>query len=77
LIHEALSKGNLVTKRCSSLSDVEYFELKDGRDIFYKDVKLFNTQHVVDRSIDDIARTFNVPRLSLNVVLTNLRNKRK
>lgn len=38
------------------------------RDIYYKDRALFGTQNTVDRAIDDIACTLNVPRHSLHVV---------
>ncbi|RPB26966.1 DNA topoisomerase IV, alpha subunit, partial [Terfezia boudieri ATCC MYA-4762] len=38
------------------------------RDIYYKDVKLFRKQSVVDTIIDDIAYTFGVERGKLNVV---------
>ncbi len=38
------------------------------RDIYYKDPALFGKQSVVDRYVDDIASTFQVPRSSLNVV---------
>ncbi|KAI7103865.1 DNA topoisomerase IV, alpha subunit [Hortaea werneckii] len=51
LIHEALRTGVTISKR----------------DIYYRDVALFGTQAVVDRYVDDIAFTFNVPRSALNV----------
>jgi len=38
------------------------------RDIYYKDPALFLKQSVVDRYVDDIAFTFNVPRSALSVV---------
>lgn len=38
------------------------------RDIYYKDPSLFCKQEVVDRYIDDLAYTFEVPRSALNVV---------
>jgi len=38
------------------------------RDIYYKDPALFVKQSVVDRYVDDIAFTFNVPRSALSVV---------
>ncbi|RMX87424.1 hypothetical protein D0869_02363 [Hortaea werneckii] len=51
LIHEALQRGVTISKR----------------DIYYRDVALFGTQAVVDRYVDDIAFTFDVPRSALNV----------
>ncbi|KAI0087948.1 topoisomerase acting in meiosis [Irpex rosettiformis] len=50
-IHEALSSETPTTKR----------------DIYYKDVALFGSQSVVDRLIDDIAATMDVPRADLFV----------
>lgn len=44
------------------------FDTKLSRDIYYKDVKLFRQQSVVDTIIDDIAYTFGVERGKLNVV---------
>lgn len=35
--------------------------------MYYRDPKLFNNQSTVDRYVDDIALTFNVPRSLLNV----------
>ncbi|KAF8425556.1 Spo11/DNA topoisomerase VI subunit A [Tirmania nivea] len=52
LILEALTEDRITTKR----------------DIYYKDVKLFRKQSVVDNIIDDIAYTFGVERGKLNVV---------
>ncbi len=40
------------------------------RDIYYKDPSLFINQSVVDRYIDDLAYTLNIPRHQLNVVAT-------
>ncbi|RMY74342.1 hypothetical protein D0863_03304 [Hortaea werneckii] len=37
------------------------------RDIYYRDVALFGKQAIVDRYVDDLAFTFNVPRSALNV----------
>ncbi|KAI7216214.1 DNA topoisomerase IV, alpha subunit [Hortaea werneckii] len=51
LIHGALRTGVTISKR----------------DIYYRDVALFGTQAVVDRYVDDIAFTLNVPRSALNV----------
>ncbi|RMY93861.1 hypothetical protein D0864_05620 [Hortaea werneckii] len=36
-------------------------------DIYYRDVALFGKQAIVDRYVDDLAFTFNVPRSALNV----------
>jgi hypothetical protein len=36
--------------------------------MFYRDPALFSQQWVVDRYVDDLACTFGVPRLFLNVV---------
>ncbi len=38
------------------------------RNIYYKDPSLFKTQTVVDRCVDALAYTFDVPRAKLNVV---------
>ncbi|EMC94131.1 hypothetical protein BAUCODRAFT_74427 [Baudoinia panamericana UAMH 10762] len=51
LVHEALSTGKTLSKR----------------DIYYRDPALFGSQTHVDRYIDDIAFTFDVPRSALNV----------
>lgn len=39
-----------------------------SRHIYYQDPALFKTQRVVDRYIDVLAYTFEVPRAALNVV---------
>lgn len=36
--------------------------------MFYRHTALFKSQQVVDRLVDDIAFTFDLPRASLNVV---------
>jgi meiotic recombination protein SPO11 len=36
--------------------------------MYYRDPALFSKQAVVDRFVDDLAFTFGVPRLLLNVV---------
>ncbi|KAI9246816.1 Spo11/DNA topoisomerase VI subunit A [Helicostylum pulchrum] len=51
IIYEAMAYKIMVTKR----------------DMFYRDVSLFNTQSVVDIIVDDISCHYNVPRSSLNV----------
>lgn len=38
------------------------------RNIYYNDPALFKSQNVVDRYVDILAYTFDVPRASLNVV---------
>lgn len=38
------------------------------RDLYYRNVTLFQSQSVVDRAIDTISRALNVDRLQLNVV---------
>lgn len=38
--------------------------------MYYKDPALFGKQSVVDRYVDDIASTFQIPRSSLNVVFS-------
>lgn len=40
------------------------------RDIYYRDPALFSKQSVVDRFVDDLAYTFGVPRMLVNVVCT-------
>ncbi|KFX89885.1 hypothetical protein O988_08440 [Pseudogymnoascus sp. VKM F-3808] len=54
LSHEALVTGIVTTKR----------------DIYYRDPDLFVKQAVVDRYIDDLAFTLNIPRDALNIVAT-------
>ncbi|KAK0276725.1 endodeoxyribonuclease [Friedmanniomyces endolithicus] len=51
LMHEALRAGVTISKR----------------DMYYRDPALFGSQTHVDRYVDDIAYTFNVPRSALNV----------
>ncbi|KAG9306979.1 hypothetical protein G9A89_000893 [Geosiphon pyriformis] len=51
IIHELLVQNTTATKR----------------DIYYKDVQLFGTQHTVDIGIDELACLFQVPRYCLNV----------
>ncbi|KAK5733773.1 Signal recognition particle [Elasticomyces elasticus] len=51
LMHEALRTGVTISKR----------------DMYYRDPALFGSQTHVDRYVDDIAFTFNVPRSALNV----------
>lgn len=41
-----------------------------SRDIYYRDPELFIKQAVVDRYVDDIAFTLDVPRQALNVAAT-------
>ena len=43
-----------------------------NRNIYYKDPSLFRTQAVVDRCVDALAYTFDIPRASLNVVCPRL-----
>ncbi|KAG0239322.1 endodeoxyribonuclease [Actinomortierella wolfii] len=52
IIHESVQNNVYITKR----------------DMFYRDVATFRQQVVVDRTIDDLAATFRVPRSSLHVV---------
>ncbi|KIW07325.1 uncharacterized protein PV09_02175 [Verruconis gallopava] len=54
LLHDALVTDTIITKR----------------DIYYRDPTLFSKQAVVDRFIDDLAYTFGVSRLLLNVTAT-------
>ena len=42
------------------------------RNIYYKDPSLFRTQAVVDRCVDALAYTFDIPRAGLNVVGASL-----
>ncbi|KAK5694835.1 endodeoxyribonuclease [Elasticomyces elasticus] len=51
LMHEALRTGVAISKR----------------DMYYRDPALFGSQTHVDRYVDDITFTFNVPRSALNV----------
>ncbi|KAL1304175.1 hypothetical protein AAFC00_000600 [Neodothiora populina] len=51
LIHEVIRSGGVSTKR----------------DIFYRDPALFGKQSVVDRYVDQIALTLEVPRSALNI----------
>ncbi|KAF2084646.1 DNA topoisomerase IV, alpha subunit [Saccharata proteae CBS 121410] len=50
-VHDALATNVIITKR----------------DIYYRHPALFVKQAVVDKYVDDLAFTFGVPRLSLNV----------
>ncbi len=78
LIHEALTSNIVVSKRYISLDfETYFFHLKMSfiilmalslRNIYYKDPSLFKTQTVVDRCVDALAYTFDVPRAKLNVV---------
>jgi DNA topoisomerase VI subunit A len=69
MIHEALIGSQTITKRyCSFRSRLKAHLTSRCRDIYYRDPELFTKQAVVDRYVDDIAYTFGVPRLLLNVV---------
>ena len=71
LILEALTENRITTKRYffrETSTCLGSFGTKLPRDIYYKDVKLFRKQSVVDTIIDDIAYTFGVERGKLNVV---------
>lgn len=76
LIHEALTTGVVISKRycdfriLSALNaDVkQYCAPWCSRNIYYQDPALFKTQRVVDRYVDILAYTFEVPRAALNVV---------
>ncbi|KAK9370125.1 Spo11/DNA topoisomerase VI subunit A, partial [Lipomyces kononenkoae] len=52
IISESLSSGRVVTKR----------------DVYYRETWLFKNQAIVDRIVDDIGRTLNVPRAALGIV---------
>ncbi|KAK9317973.1 Spo11/DNA topoisomerase VI subunit A [Lipomyces starkeyi] len=52
IISESLTSGKVVTKR----------------DIYYRETWLFRNQAIVDRIVDDIGRTLNVPRAALGIV---------
>ncbi|KAJ8103966.1 Spo11/DNA topoisomerase VI subunit A [Lipomyces tetrasporus] len=52
IISESLTSGKIVTKR----------------DIYYRETWLFKNQAIVDRIVDDIGRTLNVPRAALGIV---------
>lgn len=45
-----------------------WFADGSDRDIYYRDPVLFSKQAVVDRFVDDLAFTFGVPRMLMNVV---------
>ncbi|ORY89229.1 Spo11/DNA topoisomerase VI subunit A [Syncephalastrum racemosum] len=51
IIHESLSRNEMVSKR----------------EIYYRDVNLFKTQDVINKIIDNLSRYYNVPRSSLHV----------
>ncbi len=78
LIHEALISNVIVSKRYSISRFWRFsfhFETSfrglipvSFRNIYYKDPSLFKTQAVVDRCVDSLAYTFDVPRAKLNVV---------
>ncbi|RHZ72291.1 hypothetical protein Glove_243g51 [Diversispora epigaea] len=54
ICHELLIQGVTATKR----------------DIYYKDVQLFGSQHTVDQAIEELACLFRVPRACLNVTVS-------
>ena len=69
LMHEALRNGVVLSKRYVSrvYTNVALAAHQD-RDIFYRDPALFGSQNSVNRTVDDIAFTFGVPRQMLNVI---------
>jgi hypothetical protein len=69
-MHEAISTGRIVTKRCLSVDFPDSPMLTSQRDVFYQDVALFSSQTTVDRYVDEIANSFDVPRSLLHVVRT-------
>ncbi len=46
----------------------EYPLINSCRDVYYRDPALFGSQATVNRYVDDIALTFDVPRSKLNVI---------
>jgi DNA topoisomerase VI subunit A len=44
--------------------------LISNRELYYRDPNLFRSQSNVDRYLEDIARSFGIPRSMLNVVRT-------
>ncbi|CAG8584199.1 1809_t:CDS:2 [Diversispora eburnea] len=54
ICHELLIQGVTATKR----------------DIYYKDVQLFGSQHTVDQAVEELACLFRVPRACLNVTVS-------
>jgi meiotic recombination protein SPO11 len=72
LVHDALVNNVVITKRYTnrrpSLPGEVCLILTTSRDIYYRDPALFSKQAVVDRFVDDLACTFGVRRLLLNVV---------
>lgn len=47
---------------------IERLLIRSLRDVYYRDPALFGRQSVVDRHIDSIASSLNVPRADLNIV---------
>lgn len=76
IIYEGLASGVVISKRYCDLrmlsalnADVECtYTPWWSRYIYYQDPALFKTQRVVDRYVDILAYTFEVPRTALNVV---------
>ncbi|KFY59834.1 hypothetical protein V496_05518 [Pseudogymnoascus sp. VKM F-4515 (FW-2607)] len=62
--------GNVETKEITFPGKTQSEAWKFGKDIYYRDPDLFVKQAVVDRYIDDLAFTLNVPRDALNIVAT-------
>lgn len=52
IIHNLIKSNSITTKR----------------DIYYRDVELFETQSAVDKIVDNLAYSFGVQRLELNIV---------
>ena len=73
LIHEALCKNEIISKRCEAVlvASSHPLMLIDQRNIYYQNPALFKSQAVVDRYVDLFAYTFGVQRASLNVVSTH------
>ena len=68
LVHEALRNDVVLSKRHVHIMDLYHVATTNlCRDIYYLDPALFGRQEVVNRYIDDIALTFDVPRSALNV----------
>ena len=73
LIHQALCKNEIISKRCEAVPAASRYSLMliDQRNIYYQNPDLFKSQAVVDRYVDIFAYTFGVQRASLNVVSTH------
>lgn len=80
LVHRALMKGVVISKRCAASESWRLFFFEEqvslycpvrccgDRNIYYQNPMLFGSQRVVDRYVDVLACSLGVQRAALNVV---------